>query len=183
MFQFLPKLIAKKYIIQALEEDIGPGDLTTSSIVSPGQKVKAVFNSREEGILCGVEVIKILFEELDPCIDIEVLKNDGQRILKGEDIAIIKGNTASVLIGERTALNFLQKMSAISTLTAKLLFNKTQELLIKFAISAPTTTHSNKELLASLFAPCKEVQLTSPTAKRPSIDVFPSGFIFIPPIT
>ena len=113
------KFIIEKYIKQALIEDIGHGDLTADSITKPGQKLTAKVNFRNEGILSGIEVLTMTFEILDPSISFEFFAHDGESIEKGKDIALIKGEARAILTGERTALNFIQRMSAISTLTSK----------------------------------------------------------------
>ena len=79
----------------------------------------AKINSRNEGIVCGVDVVQLIFRMLDPEVCFEIRINDGERIAAGQDIAIIKGYARAILTGERTALNFLQRMCAIATLTNK----------------------------------------------------------------
>lgn len=115
----MPDLVTKKLIEQALFEDIGSGDITTEGILKQGQSLKAVINSRAEGIISGITVAENVFKILDPEITFKTLVNDGQEIKRGQNLAIIEGNPAAILSGERTALNFLQRMSAISTLTNK----------------------------------------------------------------
>lgn len=115
----LPVFVIKKYIQEALNEDIGSGDLTVNAIVKPGQKLEAKINSRSECVVCGIDVARIVFEILDPAIKFQPLFNDGDTVLKDQNIAIIKGNADAVLSGERTALNFMQRMSAIATITKK----------------------------------------------------------------
>jgi nicotinate-nucleotide pyrophosphorylase (carboxylating) len=109
--------IIKKLVIQALEEDIGSGDLTTNAIIKPDQKLTAKVNSRLNCIVAGIDVLKLVFSTLDPEINYDIFVNDGQMVDKGQDIAVIKGNARAILTGERTALNFIQRMSAIATLT------------------------------------------------------------------
>lgn len=113
------KFIIEKYIKQALIEDIGHGDITVDSIAKPDQKLTAKVNFRDEGILAGIEILKAVFEMLDPEMTFEFLAKDGETILKGKDVAILKGDARAILTGERTALNFIQRMSAIATLTSK----------------------------------------------------------------
>lgn len=114
-----PKFIINKLIKQALKEDIGHGDITVASVVKPGQRLKAVVNSRCDGIICGAEVLKNVFEILDPEIKVDIILNDGNKIKAGCDIVVIEGNAGAILTAERTALNFIQRMSAIATLTDK----------------------------------------------------------------
>jgi nicotinate-nucleotide pyrophosphorylase (carboxylating) len=103
----------------ALEEDMPLGDITSESIISPDSESKAVILAREEGILAGIEVARRVFEKIDPSVDFRKKKNDGQKFKKGETLATIHGPSVSLLKGERTALNFLQRMSGIATTTGK----------------------------------------------------------------
>lgn len=119
MFYLLHQFLIEKHIKQALEEDIGFGDITTDAIYESGHSIKAVMNSRADGILCGVEVIKTVFKILDPSIRVELLKQDGDVLTPGMDIAYIEGNCRGILTGERIALNYIQRMSAIATTAHK----------------------------------------------------------------
>jgi len=119
MYSLLRNPEAKKLILQALEEDIGTGDLTTNSIVKPGQKLTAKINSRAECIVSGVDILKQVFYLLDPAIKFEIFVNDGEIVSKKHNIAVVSGRADAILTGERTALNFIQRMSAIATLTYK----------------------------------------------------------------
>jgi len=122
-----PKFIIKKLVEQALQEDLGHGDITVDSIVKPSQKLRAAVNSRSEGIVCGIDILKMVFELLDPEIRVEVFLNDGDKVIPGQNIATIGGSARAILTGERTALNFIQRMSAIATLT-----NKFQEGILPY---------------------------------------------------
>ncbi|MEI8389848.1 MAG: carboxylating nicotinate-nucleotide diphosphorylase [bacterium] len=102
---------------QALKEDIGHGDLTTNSFISSDKIIEAKFNSREEGVLAGLPVVKSIFKMLDENIEFTSILNDGDKIVKGQDIAVVKGKARAILTGERVALNFIQRMSAIATKT------------------------------------------------------------------
>lgn len=113
----LHDFIVKKHIKRALEEDICYGDISTDYVDAAESTFTAVMNSREEGIVCGVDVAKMVFQILDKRIVVDALVEDGDHISKGQDIAIIKGNARAILTGERTALNYIQRMSAIATLT------------------------------------------------------------------
>lgn len=132
---YLPhNFILKEHIVNALKEDIGNGDITTDLIVKPGQVLKAVFNTRVEGIFCGAEIIRMVFETLDPQLNVHLLVKDGESICKNQDLAIIEGNARAILSGERIALNFIQKMSAIATLT-----NKYQQATLPFKAKVTET--------------------------------------------
>ncbi len=112
-------LMVHKLIKQALSEDIGTGDITTNSIISQEKTIEAKFNSREDGILAGLPVAEIIFKILDENIEFIALLKDGDKMIKGQDIVIVKGSARAILTGERVALNFLQRMSAIATMTNK----------------------------------------------------------------
>lgn len=127
MSYLLPDFMLKKIVGSALEEDIGHGDITVNSIVEPGTELKAVLNSREHGIIAGIDVVKTVFKILDPGIEFKILINDGEVVKLGQDIAIVKGCARAILTGERTALNFIQRMSAIATLT-----NKYQQAILPY---------------------------------------------------
>ncbi|MDD3150749.1 MAG: hypothetical protein PHV68_07925, partial [Candidatus Gastranaerophilales bacterium] len=115
MSGYLHNFIVEKYVKQALEEDIGFGDITTDCFYKNSDKAKAVINSRNDGIICGIDVLKTVFQTLDKDIKVEMYKRDGHKMSKDEDIALIEGNARAILTGERTALNFIQRMSAIAT--------------------------------------------------------------------
>jgi len=108
-----------KIIDSALEEDLGPGDITTEAIVDLSMKGEARLIAKEEIILAGIEVFSRVFSRLDPEIVVETKYRDGEAVSNGEDIGIVKGSMRGILSGERTALNFLQRLSGIATLTRK----------------------------------------------------------------
>lgn len=115
----LNKFLIEKYVKQALEEDIGFEDITTDNLVSEDDKLECTLNSRVDGVFCGRDVFKTVFEVLDKDIDIKFYFKDGDEIKKGDKIADIKGSARAVLTGERTALNYVQRMSGIATETRK----------------------------------------------------------------
>ncbi|MBW6458079.1 MAG: carboxylating nicotinate-nucleotide diphosphorylase [FCB group bacterium] len=100
----------------ALEEDLGSGDVTTLAIRS-GMSAKADIISKQEGVLAGIDVAKRVFELLDPALDINCLKKDGDLLKKGDTVLSLSGSGSSMLGAERTALNLLGRMSGIATLT------------------------------------------------------------------
>ena len=108
-----------KIIDIALEEDLGPGDITTEALVDLSVKGEARLIAKEEIILAGIEVFSRVFSRLDPEIVVETKYRDGEAVSNGEDIGIVKGSMRGILSGERTALNFLQRLSGIATLTRK----------------------------------------------------------------
>ncbi len=105
-------------IRNALQEDIGPGDITTQAVVSPGTGARAELIAKEEFTLSGLDVARQVFLFLDPAIAFEKLFEDGFKVRSGEVLAWLKGDASLLLQGERVALNFLQRMSGIATLTA-----------------------------------------------------------------
>lgn len=115
----LDNLIVYDFIKQALIEDIGYGDITSNSFISADKVVEAKFNSREEGILSGLPVVKTVLKILDEDIEFIPLLEEGGKITPGQDIASVKGKARAILTAERLSLNFIQRMSAIATLTNK----------------------------------------------------------------
>ena len=116
----LNKKIVEKIIKDALKEDIGKGDITTSSLFNKNFKVKAVLISKSNGILCGKEVFKNVFLSLSSNFSFRFFFKDGDKIKKGDIVAEIYGPVKELLKGERTALNFIQRLSGIATETKKL---------------------------------------------------------------
>lgn len=106
-------------IKNALIEDIGEGDITTENIIPPTIKVKAKIVSREKGIVCGLPVVKEVFKQLDKKCKWRAKISDGEKVKNGTVVALIEGSARAILTGERVALNFLQHLSGIATLTKK----------------------------------------------------------------
>jgi len=108
----------KQLIRQALKEDIGSGDITTVSVLRSETMAKAVIIAKSSGILCGLAVCQEVFRQLDKGLRFKFLHKEGDKIKKGEKIVEMEGKTAAILSAERTALNFLQHLSGIATLTS-----------------------------------------------------------------
>ncbi|MBE0431873.1 carboxylating nicotinate-nucleotide diphosphorylase [candidate division WOR-3 bacterium] len=106
-------------IKRALKEDIGKGDITTDAVVSADDRALGIIFAKEEGVLCGVDIARGVFEQLDATIDFQKQLNDGHLLSPGATIAIVIGKAAVCLTGERTALNFLQHLSGIATQTRR----------------------------------------------------------------
>lgn len=115
----LNNFFIEDHVKKALEEDIGFGDITTDYLTNESDILKCELNSRTEGIFCGKNVFEIVFKVLSPKVEVKFYKNDGDVIKKGDKIADIKGPARYVLMGERTALNYVQRMSGIATETNK----------------------------------------------------------------
>lgn len=115
----LNRFLIEEYVKQALIEDIGFGDITTDNLVSEDDTMRCTLNSRTDGVFCGRNVFKTVFEILDKDIEIKFYVKDGDEIKKGDKLAEVKGSARAVLTGERTALNYIQRMSGIATETRK----------------------------------------------------------------
>ncbi len=107
-------------IIKALSEDIGSGDVTTGSVVPPGTMVKGRFLAKEAGVVCGLEVARRVFHLLDESVLFQAMVKDGDKVTKGTVLGEVSGPAAAILSGERVALNFLQRLSGISTKVSQL---------------------------------------------------------------
>ncbi len=107
------------FLISALKEDIGTGDITTESCVPASAVSHGFFKAKAEGVVCGVDVLRRVFALIDPSVKVTVLVEDGGRVKKGDIIAEIEGPSRSILTGERVSLNLLQHMSGIATATAE----------------------------------------------------------------
>jgi nicotinate-nucleotide pyrophosphorylase (carboxylating) len=103
----------------ALDEDTSHGDVTSEALIPPDLSGKASLLVKEKGVLAGIEVAGRVFQRIDPSLAIEILTEDGTKIQKGDIAATIVGSVISILKAERTALNFLQRLSGIASLTAQ----------------------------------------------------------------
>jgi nicotinate-nucleotide pyrophosphorylase (carboxylating) len=102
---------------QALAEDLGSGDVTTEALIPPQLQGRASFLAKGRGILAGTEIARMVFYRVDPSLQFEVLISDGRQVKPGDVIASVEGMVASILKAERTALNFLQRLSGIASET------------------------------------------------------------------
>lgn len=107
-------------ILRALQEDIGYQDVTTANLVAQDQQSTGRFVAKSAGIIAGIKISQAVFQHLDPLLQFEIVKNDGEAVEPGEIIAFISGKTASILTGERVALNFVQRLSGIATRTYRM---------------------------------------------------------------
>jgi nicotinate-nucleotide pyrophosphorylase (carboxylating) len=103
----------------AISEDVGPGDVTSLYFVPENRKARAFVAVRSAGVVSGVEVAGEVFATIDPALDVEVLVPDGSRVSGGALVLRVEGSARSILTAERVALNFLQRLSGIATLTAR----------------------------------------------------------------
>ena len=104
----------------ALREDIGDGDHTSLATIPEQAEGEAVLLAKDMGIIAGIEVAREVFRQVDRDVKMDVLINDGNSIRKGDKIFLVSGKARSLLTAERTALNFLQRMSGIATFTRTL---------------------------------------------------------------
>ena len=110
---------ARETIARALAEDLGPGDITSECFIPAEHRSTARIIAKEKAILAGTEVAAEVFHQVDPSIEIVLRKNDGEAISPGDLILTAVGPTRALLSAERTALNFLQRLSGIATLTRR----------------------------------------------------------------
>ncbi|GAF70209.1 unnamed protein product [marine sediment metagenome] len=118
-FLIKENILIDKIIEQALLEDIGTGDITSESIVPSDLKAKGIIKTSEEGVVAGLDITYLIFKKLDSEIIFQEKIKDGTKITRGKVLAKISGSARTILKGERVALNFLQRMSGIATITSK----------------------------------------------------------------
>lgn len=114
----LPKFYADDIIKNAIKEDINYVDISSAYIFDGDETSNAYFVSKADGVLCGIDMAMRVFELLDDTFKYEKLKNDGDEIKKGDVIVRFSGRSVLLLQGERTALNLIQHMSGIASMTA-----------------------------------------------------------------
>lgn len=114
----LPQFYVDDLIKKAISEDINYIDVATDYLLDENESAKAYFVAKADGVLCGIDVAMRVFELLDTSFECTVYKRDGDVIKKGDVIADFSGKTVKLLKGERTALNLIQHMSGIATLTS-----------------------------------------------------------------
>ena len=126
------KLNADEMILNALKEDITSEDITTNSVMKTYQKGEVELLCKQDGVIAGLEVFKRVFELLDTNTEVQFFCKDGDEVRCGQKVGVVKGDIRVLLSGERTALNYLQRMSGIATYTrsiAKLLEGSNTKLL------------------------------------------------------
>lgn len=126
------KLVADKLIMQALEEDITSEDISTNAVMPKEQMGEVDLICKEDGVIAGLWVFERVFTLLDPNVTVSLFVKDGDEVKKGQKMGTVAGDIRVLLSGERTALNYLQRMSGIATYTrsvAKLLEGSKTKLL------------------------------------------------------
>ncbi|MBO9316379.1 MAG: carboxylating nicotinate-nucleotide diphosphorylase [Chloroflexus sp.] len=115
----LPLHIIEAVVAQALAEDIGHGDLTTQTAIPAAVQSTAHIVTREAGVVAGLPVVIAVFRQLDPRLKVLLHVDDGATVAAGTKLATVVGSARSILSGERVALNLLQRLSGIATMTAQ----------------------------------------------------------------
>ena len=118
-FSLKENILIDKIVEQALLEDIGTGDITTEFILPSDLKAKGIIKTSEEGVVAGLDIACLIFKKLDSEIVFQEKIKDGTKVARGKVLAEISGSARTILKGERAALNFLQRMSGIATITSK----------------------------------------------------------------
>ena len=103
----------------ALAEDIGPGDATVEFFIDPQQTASARIFAKEKAVVAGVAVAMETFAQVDPSLAVSIERTDGSAVVPGDTVLAIQGRAGSILTGERVALNFLQRLSGVATLTRR----------------------------------------------------------------
>jgi nicotinate-nucleotide pyrophosphorylase (carboxylating) len=112
--------LVERLIDLALEEDLGPGDVTTRALISPGRQGAAQIRAKENLVVAGLPVAERVFRRLEPQLQFSPEAIEGQEVAPGMVLAQVKGPLAAILTGERLALNFLMRLSGIATFTRKM---------------------------------------------------------------
>jgi nicotinate-nucleotide pyrophosphorylase (carboxylating) len=108
-----------RVVAAALSEDVGTGDVTTEATVDESATATATLLVKEPGVVAGLDAVEAVFRALDPTVEVTPLARDGDVVAAGTVVAQVTGPTRAILTGERTALNFLGRLSGIATLTRR----------------------------------------------------------------
>ncbi len=115
VFNFMLTPRTAHLIDLALDEDAGLGDVTSRAIFPPSHRSRAFIEARQDLMLCGVEIAAAVFARVDPALKVKLAAADGDRVKNGSKVLTVTGPTASLLTAERTALNFIQRLSGVAT--------------------------------------------------------------------
>ena len=116
-FEPLDPAVYRAIVREALAEDIGSGDVTTLAVIGDGQRARAVLLAKSPCVIAGLDIASEAFRQLDPAVAVSIWHRDGSRCEPGTVVAEYRGLSAALLTAERTALNFLQRLSGTATLT------------------------------------------------------------------
>lgn len=114
---YIEKNVLDKILLNAIEEDLGNGDITTLSVIPSGTSAKGKYIAKETGILCGIDIAKRVYELIDGKVSFKKHFNDGDAVSKGDIIAEVEGDATTLLSGERVGLNLMQRLSGVATRT------------------------------------------------------------------
>ena len=137
MNQLNPDIVAR-IVAAAIEEDVGTGDVTTNSVVDKTRQARAHIVVEEDCVVAGIPVAQLLYETLDEELDFQKEVEDGKEVQGGSVIARLFGSARTILTGERVALNFLQRLSGVATLTSRFV-GKTKQYGTKIMDTRKTT--------------------------------------------
>ena len=116
----LPDIVLEPIVKLALAEDLGrAGDLTTDATIPIETQMKAQITGRETGVIAGLDAATLALKLVDPSVRLTIQTKDGEAVKKGQPVATLEGSARSILIAERTMLNFMGRLSGIATLTSK----------------------------------------------------------------
>lgn len=137
-FSVKKNILIDKIIEQALLEDISTGDITTEFIIPSNLKAKGIIKTSEEGVVAGLDIAYLVFKKLDSEIVFQEKIKDGTKVVRGKVLAEISGSARTILKGERVALNLLQRMSGIATITSKFC-HEVKDLPVRIVDTRKTT--------------------------------------------
>jgi nicotinate-nucleotide pyrophosphorylase (carboxylating) len=115
----LPPGLVRRVVREALDEDIGEGDLTTEATVAEGQRARGVLLAKQDLVVAGLDVCVTAFRLVDEAVAWEPRRSEGERAAAGEVLGVLTGRARGLLTAERVALNFLQRLSGVATLTRR----------------------------------------------------------------
>jgi nicotinate-nucleotide pyrophosphorylase (carboxylating) len=113
----LPQEFVHNLVVAALAEDIGAGDITTEGAIPADQRAEAYIVAKEACVVAGLPLVEAVFMQIDRGVAVKLLVDEGDAVKEGTRVCVLKGPACGILTGERTALNFLQRLSGIATLT------------------------------------------------------------------
>lgn len=150
-FQDFFEMCRTRAIMQALEEDRYDGDVTTMATIRNGEGGRAVITAKAEGVVAGLGVARQVFSLMDESIQVSTLSGDGDRVVPGDVVMAVEGSISSLLVAERTALNFMQRMSGIATRTREFVdrIGHTGAKILDTRKTAPGLRYFDKEAVAA----------------------------------
>ncbi|MEJ2744270.1 MAG: carboxylating nicotinate-nucleotide diphosphorylase [bacterium] len=147
----LDPAMVKAVVARALEEDIGEGDITTLALAPAAEEAAAEIVAKEDCVVAGIPVAEAVFSRLDARVKLDAQVRDGEEVQASGLIAVVSGPASAILMGERTALNFLQRLSGIATLTRKFVeaVKDTDATILDTRKTTPGLRHLEKYAVAA----------------------------------